>query len=70
MTGPKTIGAWVLAQRTARKWSAQALADEVQATRQAVSLWELGHTQPRYEHVLALIRVFGQVPPELAAVLP
>lgn len=54
-----TFGEKLYRLRKERGWSQEALAQEMDVSRQAVSRWELGEVVPDTANILAVSRIFG-----------
>lgn len=59
----KSLGETIRAHRMARNMTQEFIAGELGVSRQAVSKWESGATEPSTSNLLALARLFG-VPAE------
>ena len=51
--------------RKANQMSQDELAEKLEVTRQSISLWETGQTQPSLDNIVALAKLFDVTPEEL-----
>lgn len=67
--GPPTLvipfDRWLREVIEDRDMTQQQLADEVGVSHQAVSLWLAGVSRPGYDTLVRLVKVLGELPPEL-----
>ena len=54
-----TFGEKLQALRKARGWSQEGLATQINVSRQALSKWESGASDPSTSNLLALAKLFG-----------
>ena len=60
-----TFGEKLQALRKARGWSQEELASQIHVSRQALSKWESGASDPSTANLIALAKLFGSTPEEL-----
>lgn len=61
----KSLGETIKAHRMARNMTQEFIAGELGVSRQAVSKWESGASEPSTSNLLALAKLFGVSPEEL-----
>ena len=61
----KTLGEVIKNQRVERKMTQEFVAEYLGVSRQAVSKWESGASDPSTSNLLALAKLFGTTPEEL-----
>ena len=60
-----TFGEKLQQLRKDRGWSQERLAEEIPISRQAVSKWESGASDPSTTNLIALAKLFGVAPEDL-----